>query len=100
MARNRERGIIQAIITIFLWVKLPSREKMVLKIINDDPDGISVFGTYWNDIVHFLLNNWDIISIIILVESLYGIFTNRNFVYDVVQEIKRLISKLEDKLRR
>lgn len=88
MARHRKRGVIQVIITIFLWANVPSWEKMVLEIINNDPGKMAWF---WIEIARFLLRNWVIISIIILAESLYAIIENRNLVRDIVTWVSEAI---------
>ena len=73
MGKNRNRGLTQLIITIlisiYLWAKVPSWEKMILEIIVGNPSSINQFGSYWIKIVYFLLQNWEIISFIILIEN-------------------------------
>jgi hypothetical protein len=99
MPKHKERGIVQAIVTIMLWIKFPSWEQSVLKIITDDSDKISHFGNFWKDIVHFLLNHWEFISLIILCESVYAIITGKNLIYVFLKELKKAISNIEKKVR-
>jgi len=93
MRKKQKRGIIQLTITIllsiYLWVKVPSWEKMILEIIAKDPNAMSHFGNYWIKIVYFLVQYWELISFIILLESLYAIIYNRNLIPDIVKEIKK-----------
>jgi len=87
------RGTIQVIadviISIFLWFKMPSWEKPILEIISKDQNAFTVFGSYWNNVVQFLLNYWEIISIVILLEGLYAIIYDRNLISDVVAWLRK-----------
>jgi len=95
MKKKQKRGLTQLIITlgvsVYLWIKIPSWEKMILDIIAKDPTAMSHFGNYWIKIVYFLIHYWELISIVILFESLYAIICNRNFIDDFVKEIKKRI---------
>jgi hypothetical protein len=89
---HRIRGIFEIILIIIAFFKIPSYEQEVLEIISKDSNVLSVWGNYWNDIVFFLLNHWEAISIIILVEALYSALTNRNLISDLVNEIRKAIN--------
>jgi hypothetical protein len=93
MRKKQKRGVIQLTITILLsiyfWVQVPFWEKMILEIIAKDPNAMSHFGNYWIKIVYFLIQYWELISFIILLESLYAIIYNRDLIPDIVKEIKK-----------
>ena len=93
MGKNRNRGIVQIVIEvliiIYFWIKIPDWEPIILELINKEPNSLSVFGNFWNDIVWLFLKGWPIISFILLLESLYAIIENRNFVADVINWIKK-----------
>jgi hypothetical protein len=95
---SQKRGLIQLIITIFLsiylWVNVPSWEKEILVVIASDPNSLNHFGSYWNNIVLFLLNNWEFISLLILIESLYALILNRNLFDDIIKELNKLLRKI------
>ncbi len=93
MKKKQKKGTIQLIITlvisIYLWVKVPSWEKMILDIIAKTPDAMNSFGSYWIKIVYFLIQHWEFISVIILFDSLYTIIYNKYLIDDIIKEIKR-----------
>mgnify|MGYP003964259025 CR=1 FL=1 len=62
---------------------------MILEIIAKDPNALSHFGNYWIKIVYFLIQYWELISFIILLESLYAIIYNRDLIPDIIKEIKK-----------
>jgi len=90
MAKNR--GLVQLIlmiiIDVYLWANAPSFEKTILEVIAGNPSPMNAFGPYWIHIAYFLLKHWEFISILILMESIYAIITNRNLVADSLNEIK------------
>ncbi len=90
------RGFIQllisVILTIFLWLQVPSWEVKLLSIIASDPNSLNIFGGFWIHIVLFLLNYWEIISFLVLIESLYEIILNRSMVRDLFQKLDKLLS--------
>ena len=94
MRKKQKRGVIQLIVTIFLsiyfWINVPSWEKMILEIIAKDPNALSHFGNYWIKIVYFLIQYWELISFVILLESLYAIIYNREFISDIIKEINKM----------
>ena len=85
---------ITLFLSVYLWAKVPSWEKRIFEIISSDQNSFQHFGTYGNDIVLFLLNYWEIISFIILIESLYAMVYNRELVNDVIKEIRKLFKRL------
>jgi hypothetical protein len=93
MKKKQKKGYIHLIITIFLsiflFVKMPSWEIIILEIIAKDPNAMSHFGSYWIKIVYFLIKNWIYISLMILIESLYLIIFNRDLISDIVKKIKK-----------
>ena len=94
MKKKQKRGLIQLLITIFmsiyLWVKIPFWEKMILDIIAEDPTAMNHFGSYWVKIVYFLIQYWELISIIVFFESLYATIYNCNLIKDFLKSMGHL----------
>ena len=72
---QRERGIIQALLILFIQTFLMPSKDILLKMIGSE---INLFGNWLYGFVQFLIFIWPIIATIIFLESLILIIYNKN----------------------
>ena len=73
---QRGRGIIQALLVLFIQTfVISNKDVLLLKVVGPQ---INVFGNWLYNFVQFLIFIWPVIAIIVFLESLIAIISNKN----------------------